>query len=121
MNSFLQFIELDDSQSLIIAATNNPKLLDEALFRRFDDVLHYTLPNDNEIERLFIMRINSYYEQFDITNHLISAAAGLSHAEIIRVCDDAIKESILNGTNISEEGLLGLISERKTAYGKRRA
>lgn len=33
LNSFLQFIEQDDSSSLIITATNNPRLLDQALFR----------------------------------------------------------------------------------------
>jgi SpoVK/Ycf46/Vps4 family AAA+-type ATPase len=39
LNSFLQFIEQDASDSIIIAATNNQKMLDQALFRRFDDVL----------------------------------------------------------------------------------
>jgi SpoVK/Ycf46/Vps4 family AAA+-type ATPase len=39
LNSFLQFLENDDSDSLIVAATNNPQLLDAALFRRFDDVI----------------------------------------------------------------------------------
>lgn len=48
LNSFLQFIERDNSDSLIIAATNNLGLLDQALFRRFDDVLHYKLPSDQE-------------------------------------------------------------------------
>ena len=40
LNSFLQFVEQDFSDSIVIAATNNQKLLDQALFRRFDDVLH---------------------------------------------------------------------------------
>jgi hypothetical protein len=43
LNSFLQFLEQDDSQGLIIAATNHPELLDKALFRRFDDVLRLVL------------------------------------------------------------------------------
>ena len=37
LNSYLQFLEQDESHGLIIAATNHPKLLDKALFRRFDD------------------------------------------------------------------------------------
>lgn len=41
LNSFLQFLERDTSESLIIAATNHPKLLDRALFRRFDDIIGY--------------------------------------------------------------------------------
>ena len=44
LNSFLQFIERDNSDSLIIAITNNKALLDQALFRRFDDVILYHLP-----------------------------------------------------------------------------
>ena len=35
LNSLLQFIEQDSSESIIIAATNNQKLLDQALFRSF--------------------------------------------------------------------------------------
>lgn len=34
LNSFLQFIEHDDSDSIIVAATNHPGLLDRALMRR---------------------------------------------------------------------------------------
>ncbi len=39
LNSFLQMIENDQSNSLIVAATNHPEILDYALFRRFDDVI----------------------------------------------------------------------------------
>jgi len=52
LNAFLQFIENDTSNNLIIAATNNPRLLDRALFRRFDDVLHYALPVDESRKHL---------------------------------------------------------------------
>ena len=45
LNSFLQFLEMDDSDSLVICATNHVKLLDRALFRRFDAVLEYALPS----------------------------------------------------------------------------
>jgi SpoVK/Ycf46/Vps4 family AAA+-type ATPase len=40
LNSFLQMLEQDRSESVIVAATNNLQLLDQALFRRFDDVIH---------------------------------------------------------------------------------
>ena len=47
LNSFLQMIEQDQSHSVIIAATNHPEVLDHALFRRFDDMIQYGLPNQD--------------------------------------------------------------------------
>ena len=116
LNSFLQFIEQDDSDSIIIAATNNQKLLDQALFRRFDDVLHYSMPSLGEIQRLFELKLGVFSPDFIPSNLLIEEAAGLSHAEIVRVCDDAIKNSILSGNKISEKNLSTLLRERKTVY-----
>lgn len=116
LNSFLQFIEQDSSDSIIIAATNNSKILDQALFRRFDDVLHYALPTDKEIERLFAYRLKSYDKEFNVTNQLIKAAIGLSQAEISRICEDAIKLSILNGNSLSQHQLIVLLRERHAIY-----
>ena len=44
LNSFLQFLEQDEPESLLVAATNHPELLDKAMFRRFDAVIEYPLP-----------------------------------------------------------------------------
>jgi hypothetical protein len=45
----------------------------------------------------------------------------LSHAEIIRVCDDAIKASILNDEKITESKLVSLINERLSVYSGKEA
>lgn len=121
LNSFLQFIEQDTSESIIIAATNNQKLLDQALFRRFDDVLHYAMPSESEIVRLFDYKLKSYDRYFFVSSDLVSKAKSLSHAEIIRACDDAIKHSILNGTSIDNEQLMKLLGERIDAYSAKEA
>lgn len=121
LNSFLQFIEQDESDSIIIAATNNQKLLDQALFRRFDDVLHYTLPTIDEVRQLYELKLGAYDGGFRITHELIEKSNMLSHAEIIRVCDDAIKNSILQSSKISNEQLECLIAERSAAYSVKEA
>ena len=121
LNSFFQFIEQDASESIIIAATNNQKLLDQALFRRFDDVLHYELPTEREIRRLFEKQIVPFDKNFVVTSKLISKATSLSQAEIIRVCEDAIKNAILSNLAITEDGLISLINERMSAYSKKEA
>ena len=121
LNSFLQFIEQDGSESIIIAATNNQRLLDQALFRRFDDVLHYMLPTHMEIKRLLEYKIKSYDENFTISKDVIKAADGLSHAEIARVCDDAIKNSILNDESITDKIIISLLNERHNVYSCKEA
>ena len=121
LNSFLQFIEQDNSESIIIAATNNQKLLDQALFRRFDDVLHYMLPTDVEIKRLLEYKIKSYNEDIKIPKDVVNASGGLSHAEIARVCDDAIKNSILNDEPITGKMIISLLNERHNVYSCKEA
>ncbi len=121
LNSFLQFIENDHSDSIIIAATNNQQLLDQALFRRFDDILHYSLPTPDEIKSIYKQRICSYQSNFIPTIELIEKSINLSHAEIIKVCDDAIKTSILSDEPIKIDLLLELVYDRILAYKSKEA
>lgn len=116
LNSLLQFIEQDNSQSIIIAATNNKRLLDQALFRRFDDILHYDLPNEKEIKLLLENRLFSYDSRIIINSAAVESAKGLSQAEIFRVCDDVIKTSILNNSEITSEQIILLLEERHKMY-----
>src|SRR5262249_586253 len=60
LNSFLQFLEKDDSDSLIVAATNHFEVLDAALFRRFDDVVRYSAPNPYRIRELIENRLSVF-------------------------------------------------------------
>jgi len=115
LNSFLQFIERDHSDSLIIAATNNLELLDQALFRRFDDVIHYHLPNDEEKYSLLKCRLGSNIDKSSLKS-LLPQLESLSHAEINQACLDAIKESILNDQKLDSSLIEKTILERKMAY-----
>lgn len=116
LNSFLQFIESDTSESIILAATNNPLLLDKALFRRFDDVIHYSLPDDDEICRLFEYKLGNYASSSVINEKVIKASRGLSHAELSLVCQDAMKNAILFSNTIDSMMLLNLLNERRSIY-----
>ena len=116
LNSFLQFIEHDNSESLIIAATNNLGLLDQALFRRFDDVLHYELPSNAEKLLLLENRLGSYVGKFDL-NSIVDNMDNLSHAEISKACSDAIKESVLTDKGKVDKSLiLKMLNDKKAAY-----
>lgn len=118
LNAFLQFIERDNSNSLIIAATNNLELLDHALFRRFDDVLHYQLPSDSEKILLLENRLGQYKGNFDLKS-IIMSLKDLSHAEISQACLDSIKESILTDKKKVDKSLIvKMIHDRTSAYKK---
>lgn len=117
LNSFLQLIEQDNSEGLIIAATNNLKILDQALFRRFDDIIHYDLPQDKEIIRLIRNRLGSFANNnLDITS-IVKMCDNLSHSEITRACDDSVKESILSDRLVvNERDLEKAILHRVAVY-----
>ena len=118
LNSFLQFIERDDSGSLIIAITNNKTLLDQALFRRFDDVILYHLPDEAEKLALLKNRLSQYSRKLNF-NQLLPKINGLSHAEISLACLDAIKETILNEKQqMNNDLILKAIKDRNAAYHK---
>ena len=116
LNSFLQFLENDNSDSLIIAATNHPELLDPALFRRFDDVIHYGLPDPAIVEGILRTRLSGFDPKGVGWTEAVEAAAGLSQAEIARAAEDAAKRAILDDrTRITRDDVLTAIAERKAS------
>jgi SpoVK/Ycf46/Vps4 family AAA+-type ATPase len=118
LNSFLQFIERDNSDSLIIAITNNKALLDQALFRRFDDVILYHLPDRKEKLALLKNRLSRFGNKVNFAQ-LLPNINGLSHAEISLACLDAIKETILNEKQqMNNQIILKAIKDRNAAYHK---
>lgn len=118
LNSFLQFLEQDDSDSIIVAATNLASMLDEALFRRFDQVIRYDKPADAEVRELIMNRLARFgFEQGEL-NTATALAAGLSHADICQSCDDAAKDAVLKESKtVDLESLSDALAQRK----KRRA
>ncbi|MCK5117411.1 MAG: ATP-binding protein [Candidatus Aegiribacteria sp.] len=121
LNSFLQFIEQDTSGSVIIAATNNPKLLDRALFRRFDDVLYYEKPDLGECKRLIQNILRSFKPSKFPWKAITSECIGLSHAEIDQACMDSIKQAILSDKRKVNAALLRqMLQERQNAHSGRK-
>ena len=114
LNSFLMFLENNQGDSLIIAATNHPNLLDKALFRRFDDVIKYTLPDRKMIQELIQVRLTTFDIGWNNWSEITNKANGLTQAEIVRATDEAAKKAVLSDTlTISSESLISAILERK--------
>lgn len=116
LNSFLQFIENDTSESIIIAATNNRGLLDQALFRRFDDIMHYELPTVNEVKRIVANRTGAYDPAFSLADETAAELSQLCQADITRLCEDAVKESLLTSSSLCDELFRSLCADRLSVY-----
>lgn len=117
LNSFLQFLEQDDSDSLIMGATNHPALLDRALFRRFDAVLEYELPNPEIASCVMRARLALLNTSAIDWKTAGKAADGLSHADITMACEQAAKTAIINhSTAISHDELALALEDRRSAH-----
>ena len=94
VTTFLQLLDDYTGPALVIAATNHPAMLDEAVWRRFDDVIGFRLPTQKEIESLvrrLFRRIKLATPPVDVARRL----RGWSHADVELVCRAAMKRSVL--------------------------
>lgn len=118
LNSFLLQIEKDKSNSLIIAATNLPESLDTALFRRFDDIIHYGNPTEEQIKQIFATRLAEIgiLKKLDL-DELSHHSMGLSYAEVHKICEDTWKDYLLHGENhVTDEKIIQYVMARKRTY-----
>lgn len=119
LNSLLQFIEHDTSDSLIVAATNNPRLLDRALFRRFDDILNYPAPDTAARRRLMESVLGSFLPPKFRWQMSVKESRDLSHAEIVHAARDAIKDAILHDRKeVDPERFHQLLRDRREAHAR---
>jgi SpoVK/Ycf46/Vps4 family AAA+-type ATPase len=94
VNSLLILIEKFRGQGFVIAATNHEKQLDPAIWRRFDEVVFFGKPSNNEIGRLVALKFRNFATEFEPTE-MSKFLEGFSHAEIERVCLNAIRRAVL--------------------------
>lgn len=114
LNSFLQFLEQDESESILLAATNHVGLLDRALFRRFDDIIEFALPNMELAVAAMKARLASIGVSRVDWRAMGQAAKGLSYAEVVKACDDAAKEAVLQDrTEVAAKMLLTALARRR--------
>lgn len=116
LNMFLQLLEQDTSDSLIVAATNHGESLDAALFRRFDDVIRYQAPDAEQVRRLLNNNLALLAPPGLDYGALAEAAQGLSPSEIVRACQDAMKDAVLEHcVHVSDASVRQHLAERSAS------
>ncbi|WP_375786151.1 AAA family ATPase [Bradyrhizobium sp. Pha-3] len=94
VNSLLMLIDRFKGKGFLIAATNLEESLDAAIWRRFDEVVVFDLPSQREIRRLCEIKLKNFPAPFSIAEKAVRLR-GMSFADVERICDNAIKRSIL--------------------------
>ena len=120
LNSFLINIEKDNSNSIIIAATNLPESLDVALFRRFDEIINYPLPDIIQIKEV-IQKCTQPYLFSIMPDYaaLATMALGMNYSDITKACNEVVKSMVLSHASKLDTGLLQVVlKKRKAANGK---
>jgi AAA+ superfamily predicted ATPase len=89
-------------RGFLIAATNLEESLDPAIWRRFDEVLLFDMPQDREVKKMLTIKTRNFPMEFSLDSK-IPKLRGFSYADIERVCLMAIKKSILRKSRTIRE------------------
>jgi len=129
VNTILQLFDYLPQNSLVIAATNQKEMVDDALLRRFDLSVKFNLPTIKQIRELIALTLKN--GQFVLDNkskaeEVIKLSKGLSYYSIQKTLITAIKRSIFNqsdkvkpiSTKISTTVWKDLVLEEKKSLSK---
>ncbi|MEO0619850.1 MAG: ATP-binding protein [Pseudomonadota bacterium] len=97
VNSVLQLMNHNHSRSYFVAATNIHGTIDDALWRRFDEVIEMATPDQSAIEQLLNIQFKNFRTSFKVEKRAVDFI-NFSFAEVERVCYGAIKLHLIKKT-----------------------
>ena len=114
VNAFLQMLDAYRGTSILLAATNHERLLDKALWRRFDEVVCFDKPNLEQVRRLLTIKTRAIRSDLPLSDtQFVNRFTGMSHSDIERVLVRAIKDMILKGREFLSKDLVTRALERE--------
>ena len=118
VNNFMLMLENYEGDSVIIASTNHPHLLDIGVWRRFDEIVYFALPDKERRKKIFekYLRVLKKDKNFNMINFL-EETEGFSGADIEQACIDALKMAILSDKDFIS---FGDVKDAVSRQGKKR-
>lgn len=114
VNSLLQNIDALSNGSIMIAATNHEKLLDPAVWRRFDYKIEIGLPEEESIERMINIFLKDLYKFSKKENkQLANIMKGLSGAEIEEIITKELRNAIVHNKTIDINNVFIKVLKKK--------
>jgi AAA+ superfamily predicted ATPase len=116
--------EIDDwpSSGLLIAATNHKDLLDPAVWRRFETIVEFPMPSEQDVKKAVELYLGEVKEGKEWAQVLACAFKGLSYADIERDLMRVRRQAVLQRQavivplrHIVQERVQDLDREHRTA------
>ncbi len=106
VNSLLQNVDAMSSDSMLLAATNHERLLDSAVWRRFDYKLEIELPDVDAIIKMIDLFTNRTVNFNNKEMYEMAVAlTGLSGANIEEIIKKSIRNAIIYGNDFSKTNI----------------
>ncbi|WP_025772136.1 AAA family ATPase [Thioalkalivibrio sp. HK1] len=116
VNAFLQMLDGYEGKGVLVAATNHEKILDSAVWRRFDEVLAFEPPNIEQIKRLLQVKLRGFRRAFKTDDTRIAGLfKGMAHADVERILRRAAKDMVLSGEDLLSKDHLKMAIRRDDA------
>lgn len=106
INSFLQMLDNFKGDSLIVAATNHQHLLDPALWRRFDELIYFGLPDAERRVSIFKKYLRTMRTKGIDLEYFVDKTDGLSPADIEMICLNSMKDVTLSDKKLLTKNVL---------------
>lgn len=114
----LQEIDTWPPTGLLVAATNHANLLDPAVWRRFETVIEFDLPTEDDVLRTIELNLGQAPETKSWTPVLTQVLQGLSYADIERTIRQAKREAVVHEAPL-ESKLQKVIVDRINVLSKK--
>lgn len=113
VNVVLGLLEDYNGRGILVATTNLEGSLDNALFRRFDEIIHFTKPSTKQILKLLKLSLASMKLEADVAlEKFAKELKDFSYAIIVKVAKDAAKKAVItSNSKISNKLLLESLKE----------
>jgi len=104
-------ISLVNDGVLLIGATNHPKLLDSAAWRRFDEIVMFPLPDLDMREKIFKMVLEPIDGKFD-TNALATMTENYSGSDLRLVVREAVLNALIEDrTRLTQDDMVRAVGQ----------
>ena len=112
ISSFMQMAGGYNGRGMLVATSNHQHLPDPAVWRRFDDMLLYDMP-DAGGRRLLLGRRLAAIGYTAGPGNLTGRTRGFSAADIAGVCEDAMRRAVLAGRKVGGDDIEWAMRERR--------